>query len=373
MTKIVHYSTGHPRNELRVHLKECNSLTKFDDFDVTFVVTDGKGDTIDNGVQIRDVGARGGRWRRLLIQPWKIARLARSLDADIYHFHDPELVLPTLLMLRGKGKRIYDVHEDNPSSLLNREWIPRTLRLVVSMSMKFLEDFAAPRLDGIVAATPAIGERFKSMNANTVVANNYPLSSEIEIIDFDRAFSNRQICYQGGISIARGIEQLVRALEHCDAKLIIAGRFDNPNTERLVRDLPGWEKVDFRGQVSRSEVRGIMAESDIGIVLFQPVANHVEARPNKIFEYMSSGLPVLASDFSNWREFFGEDRAITYVDPRNPREIGKKIDNLLDNPSKLRRMGDTGKKEIVAKYCWDSEVAKILELYRRLLGDVPRA
>jgi glycosyltransferase involved in cell wall biosynthesis len=61
--------------------------------------------------------------------------------------------------------------------------------------------------------------------------------------------------------------------------------------------MPGWRKVDERGFVDRENVRDILAHSVAGLVTFLGVPNHINAQPNKMFEYMSAGLPVIASNF----------------------------------------------------------------------------
>lgn len=365
MNRIAHLSTAHGRRELRVHLKECNSLAA-NGYEVHYVVADGLGDERVGDVQVHDIGRTGGRFQRMLLRPWRMLVAARKLNARLYHFHDPEILLVALFLRRGGAKVVYDSHEDVPRSLLSRDWIPGWIRPGLSAVFEAFENFVARRLSAIVGATPHIAKRFARLNPKTVAINNYPLRSEIED-EVERRGPSRNVCYLGGIGRIRGIEEMVRALEHIDARLILAGPFESAATEHAMRALPGWTKVDYRGKVSRAAVREIMAESQAGLLFFHPEPNHVDAQPNKMFEYMSSGLPVLASDFPLWRELLIESRAGLVANPMDPKDIARVIGQLLDDPQAAAEMGRRGREGVLQRYLWTFEEKKLFELYKNLL------
>lgn len=364
--RIAHLSTAHGRRELRVHLKECNSLAA-NGYEVHYVVADGLGEERVGDVHVHDIGYAGGRFQRMLMRPWRMLAAARKLNARLYHFHDPEILLIALFLRRGDVKVIYDSHEDVPRSLLSRDWIPGWVRPVLSAVFEAFEDFVARRLSAIVGATPQIAARFAKLNPKTVAINNYPLPSEIED-EVERRGSSRKVCYLGGIGRIRGIEEMVRALEYVDARLILAGPFESNATEQSMRELPGWRKVDYRGMVSRAAVREIMAESQAGLIFFHPVPNHVEAQPNKMFEYMSAGIPVLASNFPLWRELLVETRAGLVADPMDAKDIARVIEQLLDDPEAAAMMGRCGREGVIQRYLWTFEEEKLFGLYEDLLS-----
>lgn len=366
VTRVAHLSTAHGRRELRVHLKQCNSLAAAG-YEVHYVVADGRGDERVGDVQVHDIGAAGGRLKRMLVRPWRMLARARLLDASIFHFHDPELLLIALFLRRGGARVIYDSHEDVPRSLMSRDWIPRLMRSTVSRVYELFENFVSRRLSAVVGATPQIAARFARLNPKAVVINNFPMRSEIEDTVQPRG-RDRNVCYLGGITRVRGIVEMVRALEHVDAKLILAGPFDRPETEAAARALPGWVKVDYRGNVSRTAVRDIMAESRAGLIFFHPEPNHVDAQPNKMFEYMSAGLPVLASDFPLWRELLTESGAGRVADPLDPVAIARLIDDVLSDPYTAEVMGRCGREGVLTRYLWCSEEKKLFRLYEELLA-----
>lgn len=366
MVRVVQLSTAHGRGELRVHLKQCNSLAAAG-YEVHYVVADGKGPERVGDVQVHDIGAAGGRFQRMLLRPWRMLAAARRLKGRIYHFHDPEILLIALFLGGGGAKVIYDSHEDVPRSLMSRDWIPRLVRGALSSVFERFEDFVAKRISAVVGATPHIARRFSRVNKRAIAINNFPLRSEIEDM-VTPANDSRNVCYLGGIGKIRGIVEMVNALEHVDARLILAGPFDSAETQREVEQLPGWAKVDYRGVVSRAEVRVIMAQSRAGLIFFHPEPNHVDAQPNKMFEYMSAGLPVLASDFPLWRSLLVESGAGRCANPLDPKDIARVIGELLDDPAGARAMGLRGREAVLNRYQWSFEERKLRGLYEELLA-----
>ena len=103
-----------------------------------------------------------------------------------------------------------------------------------------------------------------------------------------------------------------------------------------------------------------------GLVLFHPEPNHLEAMPQKIFEYMGAGLPVIASDFPFWRRILGESGCSLFVNPRNPQEIARAIERLLTHPGEAEEMGRRGQRAVLERFNWGPEARKLVELYQRI-------
>ena len=101
-------------------------------FNVSLVIADNLENELKNKINIFDVGKSNGRLKRLLITSKKIYNKARELNCDIYHFHDPELI-PIALKLKKNGKKvIFDIHENIALQILNKEYIPKYLRKIIS-------------------------------------------------------------------------------------------------------------------------------------------------------------------------------------------------------------------------------------------------
>ncbi|GAB2912888.1 glycosyltransferase family 4 protein [Paralcaligenes ginsengisoli] len=366
--KIVHLTSVHSRFDVRIFLKECKSLSKAG-FDVSLIVADGKGEQIAENIKIYDVGTQPTRFRRMLILPWKIYHIAKRINADIIHIHDPEL-LPIAFILQKSGKAvIYDSHEDVPRDIFSKHWIPFFLRKTLSIGFELFENFVAARLAGVIAATPTIETRFLKINNNCLAINNYPILEEFNQTQPSSAFPHAHaICYIGLISSIRCVKEMLQAVEMANVKFIMAGPFESLQLEQEVKQTEAWKNVDYRGVVSRAAMSEILAESRIGLVLFYPEPNHIEALPNKLFEYMAAGLPILASNFPLWENILRETGAGEVVDPLSPSDIANKITTLLSSEEDLNNMALSGISATSSKYSWSLEEQKLSKFYEGLMG-----
>jgi glycosyltransferase involved in cell wall biosynthesis len=113
-------------------------------------------------------------------------------------------------------------------------------------------------------------------------------------------------------------------------------------------------------------VRAILGRSFAGLVTFLSAPNHVDAQPNKMFEYMSAGVPVIASNFPLWREIIEGNACGVCVDPTRPHEIAAAIDSFANDPGQVEVMGANGRRAVLERYNWAMEEAKLLNLYQSL-------
>jgi len=151
-----------------------------------------------------------------------------------------------------------------------------------------------------------------------------------------------------------------------DVRLQLAGTFSEPELKNEIEKLAGWSRVDALGFVDRITAWNILNNSLAGLVLFLPLPNHIDAQPNKMFEYMSAGIPVIASDFPLWQRIIvGNDCGIC-VDPLNPKAIADAIDFVIGHPDRARRMGENGRHAVYDRFNWSIEENKLLNLYQVL-------
>ena len=111
-------------------------------------------------------------------------------------------------------------------------------------------------------------------------------------------------------------------------------------------------------------------DARVGLVVFQPVENYIDAQPTKLFEYLASGVPVVASDFPVWREIVAAVDAGLLVDPTDPAAVSAAIDALLDDPERAAAMGRRGRAAVLERYRWEPQGARLVDLYSRLLAGV---
>lgn len=366
--KIAHLTSVHPRFDVRIFTKMCSSLAS-QGYDVSLVVADGLGNENRNDIQIIDAGRKsGGRLVRMTLTSYSVYKKALKLEAGIYHLHDPELI-PAGLFLKFKGKKvIFDMHEDLPLQLRTKPYWCAPVRWMLSKFATFFLYLFCPEFDAIVTSTPFIRDKFRDVNRNVVDVNNFPISGEFETGQSDWSKRQNRVCYVGVLSAIRGIKEMVNAMSLIKngTRLAVGGTFSEIDFEREVRSGPGWSFVDYPGLLSRQAVKELFRDSISGIVIFLPLPNHINSQPNKLFEYMSAGIPVIASDFPLWRRIVEENNCGICVDPKIPQEIADAIDFLVSHPEEAGVMGENGRKAVISKYNWSLEEKKLLDLYARL-------
>lgn len=369
MRRIAHLTSAHPRGDTRIFLKQCRTLSAHG-YDVTLVVADGKGPESRDGVRIVDAGRLEGRMKRIVTTTGRVLAKALALDADIYHLHDPELI-PAGLKLKRLGKIvIFDSHEDVARQLLGKPYLGQLSRHALSMAWALYERYACARFDGIIAATPFIRDSFLKINPNTVDVNNFPLIGELDAAGPWES-KHPEVCYVGGIGAIRGIRELVDAgaALQSGARINLAGQFSEPALEAEVKAAAGWARVNQLGVLDRAGVSAILMRSVAGIVTFHPLPNHLDAHPTKMFEYMSSGIAVIASNFPLWRDIIEGNECGLCIDPHDVTALAAAIDRLVKSPELARRMGENGRKAVLEKYNWSVQARKLTDFY----GTMPYA
>lgn len=367
MMKVVHLTSVHQRYDARICLKECMSLSE--NYLTFLVVADGKGDELLKQLNILDVGKFHGRKSRILDGSKAILKKALELNAEIYHIHDPELIFVGLKLKKQGKKVIFDAHEDFPKQILTKHYLPLVLRKIISICAEIGERFLCRKFDGIVGATPFISKKFLEINKNVININNYPKIEELKIIDKPQRIL-AQVCYIGGISVERGIKEVVTALTLTknNVRLALAGKFHSVQLEQDIKQEKGWIKTNFIGFVGRKEIQELLSNTQIGLVTLYPTVSYLDSLPVKLFEYMCAGVPVIASDFPLWREIVLKHNCGLCVDPQKPEEIAKAIDYLIDNPQIAEEMGRNGFKAVQTEFNWANEEAKLLKFYESMIG-----
>jgi glycosyltransferase involved in cell wall biosynthesis len=362
--KIVHFTSVHDRYDIRIFHKMCVSLSQFN-HDVSLVVADDLTDEVNRGVKIFSTGKPSShRIFRMISGAIRTYHKANSIPADIYQFHDPELIFFGLFMaLKGK-KVIFDSHEDIPKDILDKDYINIKVRKIASILFGWIEKYLFRYFSVVITSTPNIESKMRSYGVNSYAIRNFPILSEFKS---RTSLYSRNICYIGGITSNRGIAELIDALDYVnDVKLILAGNFSDEDFELEIKSKKNWSKVDYRGVQNREGISKVLSDSSIGMVTLHPANNFLESLPIKMFEYMAAGLPVIISNFPLWMEIVENNKCGVSVDPLNPEAIAKKINEMFTDFDKLYEMGKIGSQIVKTKYNWEIESQKLNKVYNSI-------
>jgi glycosyltransferase involved in cell wall biosynthesis len=365
--KVAHLTSVHVPSDTRILYRECATLAHYG-YDVVLIATEGS-PALPPGVRLRTVPAPRNRFERMTKTVWQIYRAALAEAADIYHFHDPELMGIGLLLRLHGARVIFDVHEDIPYDIADKIWIPPAMRPPIAAASAVVLRLMQGCYSGVVTATPAIARRFR--HERTVVVCNYPALDELPG-DIGVPFAQRKphVLYVGSITELRCAAEMVRAMASPSipdgTRLVLGGTFEDEPLQRKVLALPGANRVDFVGYCPRSRMPNLLTSARAGLLLFRPAANHEEAIPNKLFEYLGAGLPVIVSNTLQASAIVREHDCGLIVDPEDVEQIAAAIQYMVEHPEVAQAMGERGRKLVCERYQWTSEATKLTRLYAEI-------
>lgn len=366
--KKVCYFTSKSSTDIRVFEKECTSLVKAG-YEVYLVSPNAK-EEIRNGVHIVNVPYnKKGLFHRLYSLPKLLYKKALSIDADIYHFHDPaSLRFGSKLKRKGK-KVIFDSFEDHPTLLFEKKSLPSSILGLFSKIYSAYEYNKCKEFDGLILCYHWTQERLSKACKNNKLIFNFPNISEAVLPE--RNNLGNSICYTGSISGMWKIDNIISSLVQInDIKFNLAGHRKGAYAE-IMKSNKGWSKVNDFGLIAHKDVYGkILSKSNIGMALLDYIplckGNVGNLSNNKLFEYLGAGLPVICTDFILWKEVVEVNSCGICVNPNNVYEIVDAIKYLFDNPDIAKQMGENGRKIVEDKYNWGVEEKKLIDLYRSL-------
>lgn len=371
MSKICHMTSAHNPEDVRIFHKECVSLANFG-YEV-YLVARGKSYE-KNGVHIIGAGEpTGGRLSRMTSFAREVYKTAVAVDADIYHFHDPEL-LPFALRLKKRGKKvIFDSHEKYTEQLKNKPYLPVWVTRPVAYFYGLYEQFILKHIDAVIFPCTMNGKNpFDNHCKRAAIISNAAILDEFfNLYSPNVPKKERQICYVGGLTEERGITNNMLAASRVGASLALAGAFSPESYRDQLATMLEFSCVDEKGELSRKEVRTLLAESQAGLCTLMNHGQYlkIDTFGIKVFEYMSMGLPVILSHSSYNDHMVQRYQFGICVDPTNIDEIAAAIRYLLDNPEEAKRMGENGRRAVKEEFNWSVEEKKLLALYEDILKE----
>ncbi|WP_411029405.1 glycosyltransferase [Spongiimicrobium sp. 3-5] len=370
--KIVHITTVHPRNDVRIRYKYILSLSRHkDNFDTVLVVADGKGsEKMDNYV-IKDLGKSGlGRIGRFVGGNYRVFIFGLKNKSDLMHFHDPELLpIATLFSFMGK-KVVYDMHENLPFQILTKNYIPKFLRLVLGKTTQIFQRLVLYSMPVVFAENSYL--KYFSFVKKREVVLNYPLKDIVGTIKQEKR-NKFTVGYMGGVTEERGALIVLSTLKKLREEgepvdIVFVGEVDEQVKNTAIYKISkqeGW--ADFKGRLEPIEGWGCMAQCHAGLAILENSPNYVESYPTKLFEYMLLKLPVITSNFPLYSGIINESKCGIPVNPSSVDEIADAIKIIKNHEEDAKLMGERGCSVAKEKYNWETEFSKVLSFYDKIL------
>lgn len=364
MRKICHVTSVHKYNDVRILKKECVSLTQ--QYKVILVAPNVKSGEYD-GVSVHGVDLPKNRILRYFCLN-RVYKVLKKIDADLYHFHDPELMKMGLKVKKLGKKIIFDSHEDIPLDIAEKKWLPSPFRTLLSVYFKKYEEFALPKYDAVISVTPTIVDKLRSINPNTFQITNYPIYKPFE----DNRKWKDSLCFAGLVSSSWMHKNIIASLTGLNVRYRLAGPASIAFLEEL-KEQQNWKLVDYCGVLEPQTIMSFLQESTIGMALYDYLPSFGyktgSLGNNKIFEYMAAGIPIIATDFTLWKEIIEEQGCGICVNPHDIKAINHAISQLMNDKLNAKSMGEVGKQLVKTKYNWASQEPILYEAYHNVLND----
>lgn len=372
MIKVCHITSAHAPEDVRIFHKECTSLANAG-YEVYLVE---RGDSYKKyGVHIVGVGAPpSSRLSRMTSFAKKIYKTGLSIDADIYHFHDPEL-LPYGLKLKKKGKIvIFDSHENYSEQMKIKPYLPDWVTKPMAKAYRRYEFYAVKHMDAVIFPCSFRGEKlYNNICRNSILIDNVPNLNEF-YFRYDKNIKSKDIdlCYIGSLNEARCISEIIEAATRLQCTLLLAGTCPSQEYQTKIKMLI--EKnplIQWVENISREEVYQYLSRAKIGLCPEKTMAqyNMVDNLATKSYEYMAMGLPVIAADYPFAKKVMETYEYGCLINPNNVSDIAFTIRHILNHPEEAERMGENGRRAVKKEFNWSVEEKKLLALYQKLLAE----
>ncbi|MBC6680867.1 glycosyltransferase family 4 protein [Zhenpiania hominis] len=377
--KIIHIAFKHSSNDTRIFRKQCVSLAKIPDYDVTYITSNinssGEVDCREQGVYKKIIEADPRRIIRQFRYLIQIKKIIKSLGKiDIVELHEAPLLLLALWLQRRGIKVIFDSHE-NYYSQIKHTYGRKAIYKWVAVCYKLYEKHVCRRISGVIFPCKMLEEDpFDYGVKRLVYLDNYPiLSSFNSNINKDETSEKDPYtaCYTGAISYERGVVHDIQAWSKAGIAGILAGKFANKKLEDDIKGMEEFKNVDFRGYCGPDEINEIYLRSSVGMATLLNYGQYHKScnLPTKVCEYMMFSIPTIIYRTEYVEQVMGKYEFGIMVNPEHVEEIADALIYLKDHPSEAERMGKNGRRAVEEVFNWEAEEKKLFALYDEILND----
>lgn len=297
----------------------------------------------------------------------KLLQTLKNTNSDIYHGHNLGTLASVVNIAKTKNKKVIFDAEDFHRGETKSTELANKLTIAI-------EDKYICKLDALISASPLITKEYeylypmiKHVNINNVFEINNNKQT------FESNFTLNCVWFSQVVGLDRGLQDIIKGINEVKVgkiKLDIIGNI-NPRIREVLSSLiqNPLHKLNFIPTVSTNELDKRLVNYDVGIAseVF-PNYNRNICLTNKIFQYMSAGLAILASNTTAQVKLMKSipDIGHTYA-VSNVEEITNILNNWIINPNLLIKYKATSKAVCLTKYRWEIESQKFLSLINSII------
>lgn len=291
--------------------------------------------------------------------------LFRKFDLATANDLDTLLAVYCATKIRRKAL-VYDSHEyfTEVPELQQR---PRVKRIWQGIERRIF-----PKLRYTMTVCDSIAKIYQQKyHTNVEVVRNVPFLQSAQIVYVNLQLPSKHVVlYQGALNLGRGLEMLIESMQFLtDVCLLLVGDGDKMvELKQLAQEKGVTEKVIFTRKIPFEKLPSYTQLATIGVSVEEDLGdNYRYALPNKLFDYIHAGKPVLVSDLPEMRNIVETYRCGEVLQNRMPELVARQIQSLLQNTSQLQIYAQQSRKAS-EELCWQREEEKILQLYRNSLN-----
>ena len=287
---------------------------------------------------------------------------------DLFVANDLDTLPANYLASRIKHKPlVYDSHEYFTE-------VPELIgRPVVRAIWTWIEKLLVPRVDAAYTVCDSIAEVYHDLyKVDFKVIRNLPVRNQTEVSSSETVHkpeSVKIILYQGSLNLGRGIEATIRAIQYIEAaELWLAGEGDlTAQLKQMVTELNLDSKVKFLGRLPLDQLHRVTQNADLGISLEEDLGlNYRFVLPNKLFDYIQAGVPVLVSNLPEMRKIVEKYQIGAISDTHQRKELAEVIKLALFDQEKINFWKQNLPKA-ARELCWENEEEILKLVYERFL------
>ena len=374
--KICHITTMHPVFDTRIFKKECVSLVK-SGHKVTLIAPHSSREVVA-GVYILPIRSQRSFLDRLYHLPKHVMTLLTKVKADIYHFHDPEL-LPFMYNFSSKGhKVVWDAHENYRDTIQSFNSLQiKPLSRIGARIFEYMEMKASNSFAGVVTITEKMAKKYLDEGIRTCVLGNY---ADLEYFRYrGENYVSRipRLISSGAHFRARAITEIARSFafikEKIDAELFFSGKFTDPNLEVEVKAIA--KQVDKEGNCIKFEgemnfddlINKSIPRAWVGTVLFDTSdPNNRNGLPNRLFECWANGVPVITTAGTQVAEMVKQHGGGVVIPSNDPRKIAQAFLSIVSNKEYRDQLSKEAYLTVRRDLNWNTAFRNLLDLYSEI-------